>query len=65
MSLTEGCVRCSEGEREHSEYVVEAQVDLVEIEGTCVSKNLDETVCLQSEKREEWIPEIREITRDC
>ena len=23
-------------------------------------KNLDETVCLQSEKREEWIPEIRE-----
>ena len=25
-----------------------------------MSKNLDETVCLQSEKRQEWIPEIRE-----
>ena len=25
-----------------------------------MSKNLDETVCLQSEKREEWIREIRE-----
>ena len=25
-----------------------------------MSKNLDETVCLQSKKREEWIPEIRE-----
>ena len=24
-----------------------------------MSKNLDETVCLQSEKREEWIREIR------
>ena len=24
-----------------------------------MSKNLGETVCLQSEKREEWIPEIR------
>ena len=32
----------------------------VEIEGTCVSKNFDETVRLQSEKREEWIREIRE-----
>ena len=31
----------------------------MEIEGTCVSKNLDETVRLQSEKREEWIREIR------
>ena len=28
--------------------------------GTCVSKNLDETVCLHSEKKEEWIREIRE-----
>ena len=28
-------------------------------EGTCVSQNLDETVCLQFEKREEWIGEIR------
>ena len=25
-----------------------------------MSKNLDETVCLQSEKREEWIRETRE-----
>ena len=25
-SSTEGCVRCSQGEREHSEYDVEAQV---------------------------------------
>ena len=32
----------------------------MEIEGTCVSKNLDETVCLQSEKREVWIQEMRE-----
>ena len=32
---------------------------LGEIEGTCVSKNLDETVRLQSEKREEWMREIR------
>ena len=32
----------------------------VEIEGTCVSKNLDETVRLQSEKRQEWTREIRE-----
>ena len=27
---------------------------------TCVSKNLDETVRLQNEKREEWIQEVRE-----
>ena len=32
----------------------------VEIKGTCVSKNLDETVRLQSEIRREWIREIRE-----
>ena len=31
----------------------------MEIEGTCVSKNLDETVRLQSEIRREWIREIR------
>ena len=30
----------------------------VEIKETCVSKNLEETVRLQSEKREEWIQEI-------
>ena len=27
----------------------------VEIEGACVSKNFDETVRLQSEKRQKWI----------
>ena len=32
----------------------------MEIEGTCVSKNLDETVRLQSEIRRERIREIRE-----
>ena len=31
----------------------------MEIEGTCVSKNLDETVRLQLEKRQEWIRKIR------
>ena len=31
----------------------------VEIEGTCLSKNFDETVRVQSEKRKEWIREIR------
>ena len=32
----------------------------VEIEGTCVSKNFDETVRLQSqEKKDEWIQKIR------
>ena len=35
----------------------------VEIEGTCVSKNLDETVCFQYEKREEWIREERDNKR--
>ena len=32
---------------------------MVKIEETCVLKNLDETVRLQPEKRQEWIPEIR------
>ena len=31
----------------------------MEIKVTCVSKNFDETVRLQSEKREEWIREIK------
>ena len=31
----------------------------MEIEGTCVSKYFEETVRLQSEKRREWIREIR------
>ena len=29
-------------------------------QGTCASSNLDETVRLQSEKRQEWIREVRE-----
>ena len=32
----------------------------MEIEETCLSKNLDETIHLQPEKRQEWIREIRE-----
>ena len=32
----------------------------MEMEGASVSKNLDQTVRLQSEKKEEWIREIRE-----
>ena len=32
----------------------------MDIEGTCVSKNCDETVRLQSENRQEWIREIKE-----
>ena len=31
----------------------------MQIKGTCVSKNLDERVRHQSEKRQEWIQEIR------
>ena len=31
----------------------------------CMSKNFDETVRLHSEKREEWIREIKEAARDC
>ena len=31
----------------------------MEIEGTCVSKNFDGRVRLQSEKRQEWIREMR------
>ena len=34
----------------------------MEIEGICVSKNFDETVRLQYEKREEWVREIAEGT---
>ena len=26
---------------------------------TCVSKNVDETVCLQYERRKEWIRQVR------
>ena len=31
----------------------------MKIKGACVSKNFDETVHLQSKKRQEWIREIR------
>ena len=33
----------------------------MEIEGTFLLKNLDEAVCLQSEKRQEWIRVIRGV----
>ena len=58
-SLTEGCVRRSVDEREHSERDEGCTSSSVEIEGACVSKNIKETVRLQSEKKEEWIREIR------
>ena len=44
--------------RENTASVTRKHKFLAEIEGTCLS-NFDETVCLQSEKREEWIREIR------
>ena len=57
-SLTEGCVRCSEDEKTQRESTSSS----VEIEGTCVAKNLEETVRLQSEKRGDWIRErLQEI----
>ena len=58
-NLAIGCVRCSVDEREHSERDEGAQVPRWKSKGICVSKNLDETVRLQFEKREEWIREIR------
>ena len=58
MRLTEGCVRCSVDEREHSECDEGVEVTSVEIKQTCVSKNVDETVRLQSEQRLEWIRDI-------
>ena len=53
-SLTVGCVRCSDDNREHSERGVGAL-------GTYVSKNFDKIIRLQSEKRKKW---IREISRE-
>ena len=47
-SLTVGCVRYSVDEREHSER--ESTSFSEKMEGTCVSKNFDETVRLQSRK---------------
>ena len=46
--------------REHTASVTREHKFSVEIEGTCVSKNLDETIRLPSEKRQESIGEIRE-----
>ena len=54
-SLTEGRVRCSVDETERKNRA--SISSSVEIEGTYVSKNLDEAVRLQSEKRQEWIRE--------
>ena len=45
--------------RENTASMARSTSSLVEIEGTCVSKNFDETVCLQFEIRREWIREIR------
>ena len=56
--MTEGCIHCSEDERRHSEHNKEAQV-LIKIQEISVSKNSDEKVCLQSEKREECKREVR------
>ena len=50
-SLTEGCVRCGEDEGGRSVRDEGASSSSVETEGICVSKNLDETVRLHSEKR--------------
>ena len=55
-NLTEGCVRCSEDEREHSEHDEGAQVPQWKLREP-VCQNFDETVRLQSEKRQEWIRE--------
>ena len=59
LEIIESCVRRSEGERKHSERDERAQVPRWKPRGTCVSKNLNETFRLQSEKRQEWIREIR------
>ena len=44
--------------RENTARVTREYNFLVEIEGACVLKNFDETLCLQSEKRGEWIREM-------
>ena len=64
-SLTEGCVRCSKDERGHSERDEGAQIPSVEIEGICVSKNLDETTRFQSEKRVDMRDQRKVTTRNC
>ena len=49
-SLTVGCVHCSEDKRELKKEWQRSTSSSVEIEGTCVSKNLVETVRLHSKK---------------
>ena len=46
--------------RENTASVTGSTSSSVEIDAICESKNLDKTVRLQSEKRQEWIREIRE-----
>ena len=55
-NVTGGCVRCSVDERENSEDNEGAQVPRWK---SSVSKNFDETVRLQSEKKQDWIRKIR------
>ena len=45
--------------REDAASMTRSTSSSMEIEGNWVSKNLDETVRLQSEKRREWIREIK------
>ena len=58
-SFAEGCVHFSANERAHSKRDEEAQAPQRKPKRRCVSKNLNETVRLQSEKREERIRENR------
>ena len=44
--------------KEHSARVTRELKFLCENRETCVTKNLDETVRLQSEKRQEWIRQV-------
>ena len=46
--------------RENTASMTRGTSSSVKIKGTYVSKNFDETVRLQSEKRQEWIREIEE-----
>ena len=62
-SLREGPVRSSENEREHSEHDERAQVQQWKSREICVSKNVDETVRLQSEKKRRV--NTREAAMDC
>ena len=52
-------VSVAEKTREHTACVTREHSFSAKIEGTSGPKNLDERVRLQSEKRQEWIREIR------